>query len=327
MLSVLVDDAEFDRASELLVQFANRLASRSLQSEWTCRACAEVVEPQFETCTKCGVQRGDVAPSADPEPVHDPADDLFLHDEAAPIEAVAAVVAGANRSAWSLWLEVFAVLALTKPFYDGHSLAGLMIGALGVHNTAANFYLPSILYNAFAAVVTLAAMRLSGDPWSAFGITKPTALDLFTGGIVCVVGIGVTTMGVNIFTDILKSVYSERDFYQLIHAPRPSYDAHGWTGLVALLALAISVGFSEDLIARAYLIPRLERLLASTWASVVVSAGVFGALHWQRGNLSMCNAFLMGIVYGIAFVWTRRIWPVAIAHAAFDFSVFLFHAG
>ena len=41
----------------------------------------------------------------------------------------------------------------------------------------------------------------------------------------------------------------------------------------------------------------------------------------------MCHAFLAGIVYGIAFAWSRRFWPVAIAHAMYDFSAFLSHAG
>jgi hypothetical protein len=145
------------------------------------------------------------------------------------------------------------VLAFSKPLYGGHSLIGLLLKAIGLHNAATNFYLPSILYNMFAVVVTLAAIQLSGDPWPAFGIKKPTALDLFTGRI---------------------------------------------------------------------LIPRLERLLRSTWASVLVSAAVFWLLYWGNGILSMCHAFLGGIVYGIAFAWTRRLWPVAIAHAAHDFPLF-----
>jgi membrane protease YdiL (CAAX protease family) len=326
VVSVLVDDAEFDRASKLLLQFTNRLASRSLESEWTCRACAEVVGPEFDTCTKCGMRRGDVARSADAEPVQQVANDLFLHDEAGPIEAVDVIVPGANRSAVSLWLEVFVVFALTKPLWGGHSLSGFVFKSVGLRNTAANFYLPQLLYSMFGAAVMLAAMRLSGDPWAAFGIKKPAAVDIFTGCIVCVVKYGFAMMGVSIFTDILKSIFSERYIYQVAHTHDPPFHAQGWSGLVLLLVLAIVVGFSEELVVRGYLIPRLERLLQSTWASVLTSAAVFGLLHWGSGVLSMCNAFLGGIVYGIAFVWTRRLWPVAIAHSMYDFSTLLYHA-
>jgi membrane protease YdiL (CAAX protease family) len=325
---VFVDDANFDRARELLVQFADRPSSPESPPTWTCLKCQQIVESQFDTCWKCSTPREEAPSERDLSlPIDDGEGEETPQIEAMPIEVAAPTVPSLTRRTWIVWLEVLAVVALTKQVFGGHSLAGFVIGTLGVHNTATNFYLPSILCDACDIFVILGAIHLSGDPWSAFGITKPKALDLFTGSIVCVVAIGVRTIGVDIFIDILQSVYSERDFYQLIHSPRSSYSAHGWSGFVALLVLAISVGFSEELFARGYLIPRLERLLESTWASVIASAGVFGLLHWRSGILSMCSAFLGGIVYGIAFAWSRRIWPVAIAHAAHDFSVFLSHAG
>jgi membrane protease YdiL (CAAX protease family) len=126
---------------------------------------------------------------------------------------------------------------------------------------------------------------------------------------------------------MLKSMCSERYIYQITHAHDTPFHVQGWTGLVLLLVLAFVVGFSEELVVRSYLIPRLERLLHSAWASVLVSAAVFGLLHWRSGILTMCHAFLAGIVYGIAFVLTRRLWPVALAHAMYDFSAFLSDAG
>jgi membrane protease YdiL (CAAX protease family) len=77
---------------------------------------------------------------------------------------------------------------------------------------------------------------------------------------------------------------------------------------------------------RGYLFTRLEQLLRSTWAAVLLSAAVFGLMHWFGGPFNVCDAFLAGIVYGIAFAWTRTLWPVVIAHALYDFSVFLHRA-
>jgi membrane protease YdiL (CAAX protease family) len=288
---VFVDEADFDRASALLAQFENQPA---------------------------------LSDSPAP-PVDEEAEDLSIESE--PYDVSYPTIPGSNRSAWSLWLEVFAVLALTKPLYDGHSLASLILGSMGLRNTAANLYLPSLLHDAFAVAITLTAMHLSGDPWSAFGIKKPAALDILTGSIVCIIGYFATMMGVSIFVDILKSVCSERYIYQLTHTHDIPFHVHGWNGLVLLFVLAFVVGFSEELVMRSYLIPRLERLLHSTWASVLVGATVFGLLHWKSGILNVCHAFIAGIVYGIAFVWTRRLWPVAIAHAMYDFSAFLSDAG
>jgi membrane protease YdiL (CAAX protease family) len=325
---VFVDDADFERASALLVQFANRQSSPESQPAWTCRNCQEAVESQFDLCWKCGTPREGAASEEAPLALSDnDRGEETPHIDAKPLDVVTSTVPSLTRSTWIVWLEVLAVLVLTMPLYGGHSLPGYVLISLGVHNNAADFYLASLLQNAFVVVITLTAIRLSRDPWSEFGIKKPTALDLFTGGIVCVVDSLFTTMGVSIFLDILKSMYSERYVYQLIHTPRPSYHAQGWIGLVTLLVLAIAIGFSEELLLRGYLIPRLERLLRSTWASVLVSAAVFGLLHWRSGVLTVCHAFLGGIVYGIAFAWTRRLWPVAIAHAMYDFSAMLYGAG
>jgi membrane protease YdiL (CAAX protease family) len=324
---VFVDEADFERASGLLTQFADRPGSLELQGAWTCPNCQQGVGSQFDVCWKCGTPRGDT-PIEEPRSLPiDANEDESSHDEATPFEVVAPAVASSTRRTWVVWFEVFTVLALTKPLYGGRSLIGFVFALLGFHNAATNFYLPAILYDAFAVVVTLAAMRLSGDPWSAFGIKKPAALDILTGSIVCIINYFATMMGVSIFIDILKSMCSERYIYQITHAHDIPFHVQGWTGLVLLLVLAFVVGFSEELVLRSYLIPRLERLLHSTWASVLVSAAVFGLLHWKSGILNVCHAFLAGIVYGVAFAWTRRIWPVAVAHAAYDFSAFLSHAG
>jgi membrane protease YdiL (CAAX protease family) len=324
---VFVDDADFERASALLVQFETRLSSAESQTAWRCPNCQEVVESQFDLCWKCDTPRGDASiEGVLPASIDDDEDDETLYVEEKPFEAVAPLVPGSTRSAWSLWFEVLIVFALSKPLFDGHSLVGWALQSLGLRGTGTNFYLPWLLYDFFAVVLTLATIRFSGDPWSAFGIKKPTALDILTGSIVCVIAYWAAIMGVGIFLDILGSMFSERYIYQLTHAHSSVYHVQGWIGLVTLLVLAISTGFSEELIVRGYLIPRLERLLHSTWASVLVSAAIFGLLHWQRGAITICHAFCGGIVYGIAFAWTRRLWPVAIAHAMYDFSAFLYHA-
>ena len=63
----------------------------------------------------------------------------------------------------------------------------------------------------------------------------------------------------------------------------------------------------------------LERLLHSSWKSVLVSAAIFGLLHWYRGAILIWNAFLIGLIYGTAFVWTRRLWPIVMAQRALRF--------
>jgi membrane protease YdiL (CAAX protease family) len=174
--------------------------------------------------------------------------------------------------------------------------------------------------------VVLAAIRLSGEPWSRFGITRPDPIDLFTAFLVCFVKLPVTLLGGSILADILRSMVGNSYVDRLQHYhPAPIY-AHGWSGFLCLVALAASVGLAEELVMRAYLITRFERLLRSTWVAVVLSAIIFGMFHSYQGLFGVWHAFLSGVVYGVAFAWSRRLWPIAIAHAVFDLSSFLYSA-
>src|SRR5207249_714881 len=51
---VFVDDADFEPASALLVQFENRASSTKSQPAWMCPKCQTIIESQFEVCWKCG---------------------------------------------------------------------------------------------------------------------------------------------------------------------------------------------------------------------------------------------------------------------------------
>src|SRR6185295_14718186 len=93
-----------------------------------------------------------------------------------------------------------------------------------------------------------------------------------------------SVMGVGLLLDILKSVYDEQYIYQLTHADERTLHAKGWTGFFAILLLSISTGIVEELLARGYLIPRLEQLFRSCWLSVLISSLVFGIFHLRGGN-------------------------------------------
>jgi membrane protease YdiL (CAAX protease family) len=55
--------------------------------------------------------------------------------------------------------------------------------------------------------------------------------------------------------------------------------------------------------------------------AVVVSAAIFGAAHyWTQGVPGVQQATIFGLVFGTIYVATRRLWPLIIAHAAFDLT-------
>lgn len=57
--------------------------------------------------------------------------------------------------------------------------------------------------------------------------------------------------------------------------------------------------------------------------AVVVSATIFGILHFQQGKLGIINATIVGVVSGVIFLANkRRLFLLMVAHATFDIATF-----
>ena len=70
---------------------------------------------------------------------------------------------------------------------------------------------------------------------------------------------------------------------------------------------------------------RLRRLFGSgVWATpliVLLTAAWFGAVHYpDQGLPGVQQATIVGLVFGIIFGLTGRIWMLMFAHAAFDLT-------
>ncbi|MFI5384639.1 MAG: CPBP family intramembrane glutamic endopeptidase [Fimbriimonadales bacterium] len=72
--------------------------------------------------------------------------------------------------------------------------------------------------------------------------------------------------------------------------------------------------FCEEFIMRGYLITRLRELLGKTWVAVLISTTLFAGYHIYEGITAPLIIFASGLVYALAFVATRSIWPGTIAH-------------
>jgi len=85
-----------------------------------------------------------------------------------------------------------------------------------------------------------------------------------------------------------------------------------------LISMSCVNGFSEEVIMRGYLIPRLERAFHSTIFAVVATSIMFASYHIYQGASATASILMFGLVYGAVFAWLRRLWPLAIAHALAD---------
>jgi membrane protease YdiL (CAAX protease family) len=96
-----------------------------------------------------------------------------------------------------------------------------------------------------------------------------------------------------------------------------------WTVLVPAFALSVISGVVEELLFRGILFRILAGWLG-VWISLFVSALVFGLLHLANPNASLwagiAIAIEAGILLGVAFVLTGRLWLAIGIHFAWNFT-------
>jgi membrane protease YdiL (CAAX protease family) len=87
---------------------------------------------------------------------------------------------------------------------------------------------------------------------------------------------------------------------------------------------AVTAGVTEELIFRAYIVPRLALVFKNKYMPVIVSALAFSALHYRYLSVhELLFTFLFGIVFAIHYQWYRNISILIITHAIIDFVSFL----
>jgi membrane protease YdiL (CAAX protease family) len=98
--------------------------------------------------------------------------------------------------------------------------------------------------------------------------------------------------------------------------------------LVTLLWVIVGGGFGEELIWRGFLFERLGAFLGpranAKLVIVVVTSILFALAHyWDQGVPGAVQATMTGLVFGTIYARIGTIWPVMVAHAAFDVAAVL----
>jgi membrane protease YdiL (CAAX protease family) len=95
---------------------------------------------------------------------------------------------------------------------------------------------------------------------------------------------------------------------------------------LGLLALPLSAGVAEELIYRAYALPRLW-VLARRWPGMFLMAFGFGLGHatvlsWSDWRIALARGlvlFVMGLIMGTLYLKRKRIVPLMVAHTLHDY--------
>ena len=190
------------------------------------------------------------------------------------------------------------------PLGGGLVLAGGPLVNLGLVVTIAIFWVVS---------------KIRGSSWTDFGLARPKSW-----ARTILMGVGVT-LGVTVSFILLASLIQlvfpvpQQDLSRLeiMHGSLPNL-------ILNVVAAWFTAGFLEELLWRGYLMNRLIDLQGRetklAWAiSLVGSAIIFGLGHTYQGLGGVIKITILGLLFGVAFLTTRRnLWPLIIAHALLD---------
>lgn len=182
------------------------------------------------------------------------------------------------------------------------------------------------------SAVVLYLIWRSRERWAEFGFDRPRwVVDPLAGGLLYVLSYYLYYVGYytcdwcwsffNPWTGVETADTLGQTLPGLFPTPRGIF-----THLL-LLTASCANGFAEELVMRAYLIPRFERLLDSTWLSLLATTVLFAAYHAYQGYIGVLNAAIVGLLYGTAFCLFRRLWPLVVAHALADYVGVVFIGG
>ncbi len=87
---------------------------------------------------------------------------------------------------------------------------------------------------------------------------------------------------------------------------------------LAGLAIAVTAGLGEEIVYRAYAITRMEEAGYGRAAVLVVPWAIFTVEHLYQGWIAIPVIGAVAAVFVWLYRWKRSVWPLVVAHAAYD---------
>ncbi len=170
---------------------------------------------------------------------------------------------------------------------------------------------------AFALAPVLLAMHLlrrtDGSVWRTIGVDRSRPRFDLSAGALLALGIGVPGLGLYLAARALG----------LNATVVPAALPHVWWGVPVLILSALQNAVLEEVVVVGYLITRLRRLGWAVPATVAASAVLRGSYHLYQGFGGFAGNAVMGVIFALFFLRTRRTGPLIIAHSLIDIVAFV----
>ena len=166
-------------------------------------------------------------------------------------------------------------------------------------------------------------IKLRGQKWSDFGLTfgrirlKESIRIFLLSLLVCILGLSGYMLGTLIMANISGMPESaDMSVYEYLHS-------NIFMLILTLVGVYIVSSFGEEVIYRAFLINRISELGLDTKygkvVTVVISAVIFGLVHYTWGPTGMVSTGFMGLAMGICYLkLKKKLWVLVLAHAYLD---------
>ncbi len=278
---------------------------------WSCPKCGEELPDGIAACWVCGT---------DPEGAEDPnfAAEKMPEEHPPSEEAVtrrrwglSPPVPGAERV---LWIEVLVVLTI---IIAPDLLWSIDVLSWGQPDRPVAFEMAyTTVRSLVVTTLVLYVIWRSDHEWAAFGIDRPRWLTDIAIAVVIVVPLYVLdifgwAMVWSLLPDAVVESWSTE--YFVFRNPATTAD---W---LMFVTGHLANGFAEELSMRAYLFLRLRQLLGSSGRALLLSSLAFASYHLYQGPPGVIGAFVFGVLICVAFMMCRRLWPIALAHAFYNF--------
>jgi uncharacterized protein len=96
-----------------------------------------------------------------------------------------------------------------------------------------------------------------------------------------------------------------------------------WYRIPVLILDAFQDGAAEEIVVCAYLLTRLRQMKWTDSRAIAASATLRGSYHLYQGYGGFIGNAIMGVLFGLWFRRTRRVWPLIIAHFIIDAASFV----
>jgi membrane protease YdiL (CAAX protease family) len=201
------------------------------------------------------------------------------------------------------------------PTQDDRIAAGLRgFGPLGI--VAIVVIVAGQLLAPLSAVLVLIWAKRSRTPWYEIGYVRPRS---WFGGLIIglILGIAFKFLMKAIVMPLLGADSVNQTYHYLV--------GNKYAALAVVPLMIVTGGFGEETFFRGYLFERFGKLIGhspgATALTVLITSVVFASLHYfDQGLAGAQQATITGLVFGTVFAFTRRLWSLMCAHAAFDLT-------